>query len=165
MLTDEDNDYKVEFAYATIGLRSFPYTETQSYVGQTAYAKTVTKTYDADGNKVTEAYPSGSGLSLTYAWNDIDNLSSISDGTNTIASDAWIGFRRKTETFQSGAKRTNYYTGFREEIESVRHETSGSGDDPPARLRLQRGPRPDLRAVRGLGDPRATPSSTTSSGG
>ncbi len=98
--------------------------ETQSYVGMTAYTKTVTKTFDASGNKATEAYPSGSNLALTYAWNDIDNLSSISDGTNTIASDAWIGVRRKTETFQSGAKRTNLYTGFREEIESVRHETS-----------------------------------------
>jgi len=126
MVTDEDDDYKLEFAYAVIGLRSFPYTETQSYVGMTAYAKTVTKTYDEDGNKATEAYPSGAGLSLAYSWNDIDNLSSISDGTNTIASDAWIGVRRKTETFQSGAVRTNYYTGFREEIESVRHETSGS---------------------------------------
>ncbi len=124
MLTDEDNDYKVEFSYATIGLESFPYAETQSYVGMTAYAKTVTKTYDANGNKATEACPSGSGLSLTYSWNDIDNLSSISDGTNTIVSDAWIGVRRKTETFQSGAKRTNLYTGFRDEIESVRHETS-----------------------------------------
>jgi RHS repeat-associated protein len=124
MLSDQDNDYKVEFTYATIGFRSFPYAETQSYVGSTAYAKTVTKTVDANGNKATEAYPSS--LSLAYAWNDIDNLSSISDGTNTIASDAWIGSRRKTETFQSGAVRTNYYTGFRDEIESVRHETSGS---------------------------------------
>jgi len=126
MVTNEDNDYKVELAYAVIGLRSYPYTETQSYVGSTAYAKTVTKTYDANGNKATEAYPSGSNLSLTYAWNDIDNLSSISDGTNTIVSDAWIGVRRKTETFQSGAKRTNLYAGFRQEIESVRHETSTS---------------------------------------
>ncbi len=126
MLTDEDNDYKAEFTYAVIGLSSFPYAETQSYVGMTAYPKTVTKTYDANGNKATETYPSGSNLSLLYSWNDIDNLSSISDGTNTIASDAWIGVRRKSETVQSGAKRTNYYTGFREEIESVRHETSGS---------------------------------------
>jgi len=135
MLTNEDNDYKLEFAYAVIGLRSYPYTETQSYVGMTAYAKTVTKTYDAAGNRATEAYPSGSGLSLAYTWNDIDNLSSISDGTNTIASDAWIGVRRKTETFQSGAKRTNLYTGFREEIESVRHETSA----PATILRLDYG--------------------------
>ena len=135
MLTNEDNDYKLEFAYGVIGLESYPYTETQSYVGSTAYAKTVTKTYDANGNKATEAYPSGSGLSLTYSWNDIDNLSSISDGTNTIVSDAWIGVRRKTETFQSGAKRTNYYTGFREEIESVRHETSA----PATILRLDYG--------------------------
>jgi RHS repeat-associated protein len=135
MLTNEDNDYKLEFAYAVIGLRSYPYTETQSYVGMTAYAKTVTKTYDAAGNKATEGYPSGANLSLAFAWNDIDNLSSISDGTNTIASDAWIGVRRKTETLQSGAKRTNLYTGFREEIESVRHETSA----PATILRLDYG--------------------------
>ncbi|HEX5030250.1 MAG TPA: RHS repeat-associated core domain-containing protein [Candidatus Eisenbacteria bacterium] len=135
MLTNEDNDYNVEFAYAVIGLRSYPYTETQSYVGMTAYAKTVTKTYDANGNKATEAYPSGSGLSLAYAWNDIDHLSSISDGTNTIGSYAWIGVRRKSETFQNGATRTNYYTGFRQEIESIRHETSA----PATIIRLDYG--------------------------
>ena len=124
MVTDEDNDYKLEFEYAVSGLDSFVYTETQSYVGMTAYAKTVTSTYDAAGNRATEAYPSGANLSLAYAYNDIDYLSSISDGTSTIGSYAWIGVRRKTETFQSGARRTNFYTGFREEIESVRHETS-----------------------------------------
>jgi YD repeat-containing protein len=148
MLTNEDNDYKLEFAYAVIGLRSYPYTETQSYVGMTAYAKTVTKTYDAAGNRATEAYPSGSGLSLAYTWNDIDNLSSISDGTNTIASDAWIGVRRKTETFQSGAKRTNLYTGFR-------RRSSGS---TTATTRCTTG------RTRGSGPPGPpeTPSSTTS---
>jgi RHS repeat-associated protein len=124
MVTNEDNDYKLEFEYAVIGLESFVYKETQSYVGQTAYAKSVTSTYDAAGNRVSEAYPSGASLSLTYAYNDISRLSSVSDGTNTIASCAWIGVRKKTTTFQSGARRTNYYAGFREEIESVRHETS-----------------------------------------
>jgi len=121
-----DNDYKVENTYAVIGLRSFVYAETQSYVGGTANAKTVTKTYDANGNRVTEAYPSGSGMSLSMNYNDIDGLTSIYDGTNTVASYTWIGRRRKGTTFQSGATRTNLYTGFREEIESVRHETSGS---------------------------------------
>jgi hypothetical protein len=138
MLTNEDNDYKLEFAYAGIGLKSYPYTETQSYVGMTAYAKTVTKTYDAGGNKATETYPSGSGLSLAYSWNDIDNLSSISDGTNTIASDAWIGIRRKTETFQNGAKaRTSTRASGGDRVGPARDERLG--DDPPARLWLQRG--------------------------
>ena len=36
------------------------------------------------GNKATETYPSN--LALTYSYNDIDRYSSISDGTNTIAS-------------------------------------------------------------------------------
>jgi len=126
MLTNEDNDYKVTFTWATVGLRSFPYTETQQYVGMTPHPKVVTKTYDAAGNRATETYPTGSGLALAYSYNEINGMTAISDGTNTIASFDYIGFRRKKATFQSGATATNLYTGFREEVESVRHETSGS---------------------------------------
>jgi YD repeat-containing protein len=122
MLTNEDNDYKVEFTYGVLGLQSFPYEEKQSYVGGTAYTKTVTRTWDAVGNKATEAYPSG--LSLTYSWNDIDHLSQISDGSNTIASYTYVGLRKKKTTFQNGTTRTDSFTGFRNEIATVKHETS-----------------------------------------
>ena len=132
MLTNEDNDYKLAFEYAVIGLESFVYKETQSYVGMTAYPKSVTKTYDPNGNKVTEAYPSGASLSLVLAYDDIDQLTSIGDGTNTVASFSHIGWRKKVTTFQNGATRTNHYTGFRQELESVRHETSA----PATILRL-----------------------------
>jgi len=78
----------------------------------TAYPKSVTKTYDANGNKITEAYPSGASLSLTYAYGDIDQITSIGDGTNTIASYTHIGWRKKVATLQNGATRTNYlYSG------------------------------------------------------
>jgi RHS repeat-associated protein len=124
MATNQDNDYKLEFEYAVIGLKSYVYEETQSYVGMTAYPKSVTKTYDANGNKVTEAYPTGANLSLSYGYNDIDYLTSISDGTNTIASYTHIGLRKKGTTYQSNATRTNTYTGFRGELGSVHHQTS-----------------------------------------
>ena len=54
MLTNADNDYKLEYEYAVIGLKSFVAKETQSYVGGSALSKTVTKTFDAVGNRVTE---------------------------------------------------------------------------------------------------------------
>src|SRR5205814_6457505 len=98
------------------------YEEKQSYVGSTAYTKTVTKTYDAVGNKATEAYPGG--LSLAYSYNDVDAYSSISDGTNTIASFTYVGMRPKRTTYQSGATATTSYTGFRGEIATIKHETS-----------------------------------------
>jgi RHS repeat-associated protein len=122
MLTNEDNDYKVEFTYGVLGLQSFPYEEKQSYVGGTAYTKTVTRVWDSVGNKAGEQYPSG--LNLTYAWNDIDHLSSISDGSNTIASFNYVGLRKKKTTFQNGTTRTDSFTGFRNEIATVKHETS-----------------------------------------
>jgi hypothetical protein len=36
MTSASDDDYKVEFTYAVLGLPSFPYEEKQSYVGGTA---------------------------------------------------------------------------------------------------------------------------------
>src|SRR5207249_3274528 len=74
------------------------------------------------GSKATEAYPAG--LALTYAYNDIDAYSSISDGTNTIASFGYVGLRTKKTTFQSGATATNTFTGFRDEVATIKHETS-----------------------------------------
>jgi RHS repeat-associated protein len=124
MLTNEDNDYKLELEYAVIGLESYVYKETQRYVGMTAYPKSVTKTYDANGNKGSEAYPSGANLTVSYGYNDIDRLTSMSDGTNTIASYAYIGLRKKKTTYQNNATRTNTYTGFRGELGSVHHQTS-----------------------------------------
>ena len=119
---NQDNDYKLKFEYAEIGLQSYVYKETQSYVGQTAYPRVVTKSYDAIGNKIGEGYPSG--LNLTYGYDVIDQLSSVTDGTNTIASYTHIGLRKKNTTYQNQSKRANLYTGFRNELQSVQHTTS-----------------------------------------
>ena len=146
-----DNDYKVEFTYGVIGLSSQVYEEKQSYVGGTAYLKTVTRTWDAMGNKVSELYPSG--LDLDYTWNDIDRLSTVTDGTNTIASYSYYGLRRKQVAFQNGTTATYSYTGFRGEVAEIKHETSTPDDPAGSPVRLRREPRPDLRAVRGLGQP------------
>jgi YD repeat-containing protein len=124
MLTTADNDYKVEFGYTVIGLHSYVYAEEQSYVGMTAYAKAVTTTRDANGNPITQAYPSGSSLSLNRTYGDIDQLTQINDGTNVIASFSRIGPRKKITTLQNGATTTLSYTGFRNEIDYVHHETS-----------------------------------------
>ena len=123
MTKAENNDYKVELTYGVIGLSSQVYEEKQSYVGGTAYTKTVTRTWDATGNKITELYPSG--LDLDYAWNDINRLSSVSDGTNTIASYTYVGLRREGVTFQNSTSASYTYTGFRGEVERIHHETSG----------------------------------------
>lgn len=124
MTSNADNDYKVIYSYGVIGMRSVVYQESQEYVGGTAYTETVTKTYDAVGNKATEVYPGG--LSLEYDYNEINRLEEISDGTNTIATYGYIGSRLKTTTFQSGATQTNTYGGFRSEVTSIHHETSGA---------------------------------------
>jgi len=54
MLTNADNDYKLEYEYAVIGLISFVAKEAQSYVGGSVRSKTITKTFDSVGNRVTE---------------------------------------------------------------------------------------------------------------
>jgi len=122
--SNADNDYKVEYEYAVIGLKSYVAKETQSYVGQTAYPKTVTKTFDETGNRVTEVYPSGASLSLSLTYDDINQLTGISDGTNDIASYEYVGWRRKEVAYESGATTKIGYTGFRNEIASIEHETS-----------------------------------------
>jgi len=122
--SNADNDYKVEYEYAVIGLKSYVAKETQSYVGQTAYAKTVTKTFDEVGNRVAEVYPSGANLSLSMTYSDINQLTAISDGTNTIASYEHVGWRRKKVTYQNGTTTAIGYTGFRNEVASIEHEAS-----------------------------------------
>ncbi len=119
---NEDDDYRVTYTYGVRGLSSTVYEETQEYATGTAYTKTVTTKYDAAGNRTSQVYPSG--LALTYAYNDINALSSVTDGTNTIASFTYIGFRPKVTTFGSGATQTNTYGGFREDLTTVHHETS-----------------------------------------
>ena len=124
MLTNADNDYKLEYEYAVIGLSSFVAKETQSYVGGAALSKTVTKTFDAVGNRLTEIYPAGAALSLTNTYDVINQLATISDGTNTLASFSNIGWRPKVTTYQSGATATRSYTGFRSEVATVHHQTN-----------------------------------------
>jgi hypothetical protein len=57
-------------------------------------------------------------------WNDISRLSSVSDGTNTIASYSYVGSRVKGVTFQNGTTAAYTYTGYRQELARVHHETS-----------------------------------------
>jgi len=122
LLTAQDNDYKVTFTYAVTGMASHAYTETQEYVGGSALAKTVTKTYDAVGNKVTETYPST--LALGYTYSDINLLEQINDGTNAIVDYTYWGTRLKGATFENGTTQSNTYGGFRQDLTSVHHETS-----------------------------------------
>ena len=122
LLTSADNDYKVTLTYGVIGLSSQTYTERQEYVGGSALAKTVTKTYDAVGNKVTETYPST--LALGYTYSDINLLEQINDGTNAIVDYTYWGTRLKSATFENGTTQSNTYGGFRQDLTSVHHETS-----------------------------------------
>ena len=123
---NRDNDYKLAYEYAEIGLTSFVYEEEQSYWGGTAFAKTVKKTYDAGGNRKTEVYPAGANLTLNFTYDSINQLSTMTDGTNTIASYTYIGLRKKDTTYENTAKRKNTYTGFRSELQSVKHETNAA---------------------------------------
>ena len=107
-------------------------------------------------------YPSG--LDLTYTYNDINALSSVTDGTNTIASFSYIGTRPKTITFGNGTTQTNTYGGFREDLTTVHHETSTPARScawTTATTRSTTAPT-SASAPRGR---RATPSSTTRRGG
>jgi hypothetical protein len=61
---------------------------------------------------------------MRWTYGDIDQLTQINDGTNVIASFSRIGPRKKITTLQNGATTTLSYTGFRNEIEYVHHETS-----------------------------------------
>ena len=133
MVTNDDNDYKLTYTYGVRGLASTVYEEKQEYATGTAYQKVVTTKYDAVGNRTYEAYPSS--LTLTYAYNDINALSSVTDGTNSIASFSYIGFRPKVTTFGNGTTATYSYGGFREDLTTIHHETS----TPTALVRLDYG--------------------------
>jgi RHS repeat-associated protein len=122
MLTAQDDDYKVSLTHAVIGLRSLVHSETQEFVGGSAYAKTLALGYDAVGNKTAETYPSG--LDLDYGYSGIDLLTSISDGTYTIVSQTYWGRRLKGRTFQNGTTEARTYTGFMGEVAGIHHQTS-----------------------------------------
>lgn len=116
----QDDDYKVQFTYAALGLASQVYEEKQSYATGTAYLKTVTRTWDEVGHKSTEAYPSG--LGLIYAWNDAGRLASISDGAGPLAAWTYAGTRPKQVDYQNGTKTLSSYSGFRGEVTSIHHK-------------------------------------------
>ena len=122
MLTNDNNDYKLTYTYGVRGLSSTVYEEKQECATGTAYQKVVTTKYDAVGNRTYEAYPSS--LTLTYAYNDINALSSVTDGTNSIASFTYVGFRPKVTTFGNNTTATYIYAGFREDLTTIHHETS-----------------------------------------
>ncbi len=120
ILTAGDDDYKVTFTYAALGLDSQVYSEQQEYVGGTAYAKTVTRTYDALGRKARETYPSN--LALTYGYSAAGAMTSIADASSTIVSYSYWGTRLKGATFGNGTTQTNTYGGFRQDVTSILHE-------------------------------------------
>ena len=122
MSSNADNDYKVLYTYGSRGLSSTVYQEKQEYVVGPAYQKVVTTKFDAAGNRTYQAYPSG--LTLTYSYNDINAMSSVTDGTNSIASFSYIGYRPKVTTFGNSTTQTNTYGGFREDLTTIHHETS-----------------------------------------
>ena len=124
LLVNEGDDYRVTYTYGVLGLSSTVYQETQEFVGGTAYAKTVTTKYDAAGNRVSETYPSA--LALTYAYNDIYALASVTDGTDLIASFTYVGLRPKVTTFGNGSTATYTWGGFRPQLTGIHHQTSGS---------------------------------------
>ena len=123
-LTAADNDSKVTRDYAEFGLGSRVHSETQENVGTTAYGRTIEYGYDAAGNVTSEDYPSG--LDLDRSYDDIGNLDTITDGTNTIVDYTWQGRRMLDATFENGATQTNSFTGYRSEVSQIHHETSGS---------------------------------------
>ena len=88
---------------------------------------------DAVGNRTYQNYPSG--LTLTYAYNDIHALASVTDGTNSIASMTYVGFRPKGTTFGNGTTASYAYAGFREDLTTIHHETSA----PATLVRLDYG--------------------------
>ncbi|MFM8387120.1 MAG: RHS repeat-associated core domain-containing protein, partial [Planctomycetia bacterium] len=121
----EDNDYKVEFTYGVLGLGSNVYEEKQQYATGTAYLKTVTKKYDAVGNKTSEVYPSS--LALTYTWTDVNQVDTITDGTNMLADYAYAGLRRKQLVLGNNSQTHFTYGGFRGEVTTIDHqENSGN---------------------------------------
>jgi len=122
VLTNADDDYQLAYQYEVNGLGSLMSSETQSYVGSVTWSKTVTKTHDAVGRTLTEAYPSGTTLHRT--WTPIGRLGTVSDGVTTLASFTYWGARPKGATFQNGMTEARTYTGFRGEVQQVLHQTS-----------------------------------------
>ncbi|MFM8279131.1 MAG: hypothetical protein ACKN9R_02110, partial [Candidatus Limnocylindrus sp.] len=120
LLTAEDDDYDVEFTYGVLGLGSNVYEEKQAYGTGTAYLKTVTKKYDAVGNKTSEVYPSS--LALTYTWTDVNQVDTITDGTNTLADYAYAGLRRKQLVLGNNSQTHFTYGGFRGEVTTIDHQ-------------------------------------------
>jgi len=120
----EDDDYEVELTYGVLGLGSNVYEEKQSYATGTAYLKTVTRKYDAVGNKTSETYPSG--LALTYTWTDVRQLDTITDGTSTLADYAYAGLRRKDLVLGNSSKTVFSYSGFRGEVATIDHQDNAS---------------------------------------
>ena len=120
-----DDDSKVELLYTSIGLSSSVYGDTQTKTVGTPSAKSVTTKVDANGNLTSQLYPSA--LSITRTYNDIDAVATITDGTNTIASYTYIGFRLKKIAYQNGTSDNRVYTGFRNEIASIQHLNASFG--------------------------------------
>ena len=133
VLTNDDNDYQLTYTYGVRGLSSTVYEEKQAYATGTPHSKVVTTKADAVGNRTYQNYPSG--LTLTYAYNDIHALASVTDGTNSIASMTYVGFRPKGTTFGNGTTASYAYAGFREDLTTIHHETSA----PATLVRLDYG--------------------------
>ena len=59
----------------------------------------------------------------------------MTDGTNSIASMTYVGFRPKGTTFGNGTTASYAYAGFREDLTTIHHETSA----PATLVRLDYG--------------------------
>jgi len=88
------------------------------------YLKTVTRKYDAMGNKTSEVYPSS--LALTYTWTDVNQIDTITDGSNTLADYSYSGLRRKTLVMGNGSQTHYTYGNFRSEIQGIDHQDNSS---------------------------------------
>ena len=124
IVSTQDDDYRVSFGYAVIGFDSIVTSETQEYVSASPRIRTVTKTPDALGRITAQDYPSG--LSLTRAYDTAGNLSSISDGTNSIVSFTYTGPQWVTAQFQNGTRGARELSGFSSETAKISHQTSTS---------------------------------------
>lgn len=118
-----DNDSVVQFTYDSL---SRVLTEVQGSNPLGTTGKTVTYTWDAEGNRTKIDYPSG--FDANEARDDLGRISGITDqSSNSVASFSHYGpgLRRKGITFGNGTTSTYTYDGFRRPT-AIDHKTSGS---------------------------------------
>jgi RHS repeat-associated protein len=117
-----DNDSVVQFTYDSLS-RTLTEVQGSNPLGTTG--KTVTYTWDAEGNRTKTDYPSG--FDANEARDDLGRISGITDGSAAnVASLSHYGpsLRHKGITFGNGTTATYTYDGFRRPT-AIDHKTSG----------------------------------------